>query len=77
MSASCQGCTRRWTSLVQAHCSVCHRHFGSASLFDRHRRNDACLDPQTLWYNRARSLRVYVDDEGIWRFPKKRSHPSH
>ena len=32
----------------QAHCTVCHRTFGGASNFDRHRRDGWCTDPAEL-----------------------------
>lgn len=29
----------------EAHCTTCHTTFTVVSAFDKHRRNDACLDP--------------------------------
>ena len=43
--ARCTHCGRRWSGLAQCHCPTCHRHFGDVNAFDRHRRNDACLNP--------------------------------
>jgi hypothetical protein len=45
--ASCRNCGRRWSGETECHCPTCHRHFGNVSGFDRHRRNDTCLDPAT------------------------------
>ncbi len=42
-----------------AHCSTCHRTFGTASSFDRHRRGGECLDPA--------ALRMHADGRGVWR----------
>lgn len=48
-------------SPAQAHCTVCHRTFGSVkSGFDKHRSDGACLDPATLGM---------VERGGIWRTP--------
>ena len=46
--ALCPRCGRRWSGLAQCHCPTCHRHFGDVKAFDRHRRDDACLDPATV-----------------------------
>lgn len=50
MSAGCS-CGRRWTSLTQAHCQMCHRQFASVSLADKHHTYDearraTCHDPE-------------------------------
>lgn len=42
---TCRDCGRAWTSLVQAHCTVCHQHFGTDGLADRHRKAFACVPP--------------------------------
>lgn len=44
----------------QAHCSVCHRHFGGVTGFDKHRVGGMCLDPGSFGY---------VERDGIWREP--------
>lgn len=49
----------------QAHCSVCHRHFGGVRGFDSHRFTTdrgvrICLDPGTFGF---------VERDGIWREP--------
>lgn len=44
---------------TNAHCSVCHRTFGTVTSFDRHRRGGACLDPA--------GLRMHPDARGVWR----------
>lgn len=54
----CDGC--RTVTPAQAHCSVCHRTFGSVSGFDRHRRNGECIDPTTVGL---------VARDGVWRRP--------
>jgi len=61
----CGRCARRWTSLVEAHCPSCHRHFSTAAGFDMHRREGACVDPVTL--SGRRSMHV-VDrvDGAVW-----------
>jgi len=32
----CRDCGRRWASLVEVHCAVCHLHFSHYSSFDKH-----------------------------------------
>lgn len=44
----------------QCHCGTCHRTFGGASGFDRHRRGGLCLDPAGLGYELVK---------GVWRQP--------
>lgn len=44
---------------TNAHCSVCHRTFGTVTSFDRHRRGGECLDPA--------GLRMHPDPRGVWR----------
>jgi hypothetical protein len=34
---SCSRCTNRWTSLEEAHCSVCHKTYRDVPAFDKHR----------------------------------------
>ncbi len=42
-------CGRKWTGLIQAHCSVCHRQFSTVANFDAHRVNKrGCPDPASL-----------------------------
>lgn len=41
---SCR-CGIRWGGLKTAHCVTCHRTFTVVSAFDKHRRNDTCVDP--------------------------------
>lgn len=43
---------------AQAHCSVCHETFGGVSMFDRHRRDGACLRPESCGM---------TNRDGIWR----------
>lgn len=45
MTATSCHCGRQWTGLAQCHCRTCHRHFGSAAGFDRHRGSGKCADP--------------------------------
>lgn len=40
------GCHRSWNSAAQSHCTVCHRHFGSDSAGDAHRRSGECIEPK-------------------------------
>jgi hypothetical protein len=44
----CGSCPRLWTGYAEAHCSACHRHFGSVKAFDSHRGGDACHNPNRL-----------------------------
>lgn len=50
----------------QAHCSVCHRHFGGVSTFDAHRVNGACVDPGSILRD---GEPLYAERDGIWREP--------
>jgi hypothetical protein len=58
---TCTNDCRRPTP-AQAHCGACHRTFGSASGFDKHRRDGQCLDPATLKV-------PMTETDGIWRWP--------
>lgn len=61
---ACGGCTLRWDSPSQAHCPVCHQHFGSSGSFDKHLppteapAGAPCKDPVAV------GLRMV---DGIWR----------
>lgn len=48
-AASCR-CGARWTGTSKCHCSAdgCHRLFSSVAMFDRHRVNGRCVDPETI-----------------------------
>lgn len=46
-----------------AHCSACHRTFGSVSGFDQHRLRGHCAEPA------ERGL--LLDTLGIWRLPTR------
>lgn len=46
--ARCTRCGHHWNGMAECHCPTCHRHFGNIHAFDRHRRNDTCLDPATV-----------------------------
>ena len=63
---TCGGCTNTWTPLTAAHCSICHRTFSSASLFDRHRSGGVCVDPKIL-RNQAGRIVMRLGDNDIWR----------
>lgn len=56
-------CTRAChrPSPTQAHCTSCHRTFGGAAGFDKHRRDGRCLDPA--------GLGMTPDWRGVWRRP--------
>lgn len=43
----------------QCHCTVCHETFGGISLFDKHRKEGWCLNPQ--------ALEMRKNDRGVWR----------
>ena len=47
-TTQCRGCHRRWLSLAQCHCTVCHRQFGSISTFDAHRVDGRCRSAAEL-----------------------------
>jgi len=53
-----QSCKRPTSS--QAHCSMCHRTYSRASVFDLHRRNGECLDPTSIGL---------VERDQVWRRP--------
>lgn len=44
-SASCRGCSARWTGTAACHCGACHHTFTGVSAFDAHRRRGECLPP--------------------------------
>jgi hypothetical protein len=48
LPVGCAGCGQRWYGVDRAHCAVCHRTFAAAELFDRHRVDDACVNPVGL-----------------------------
>ncbi|MCW2768527.1 MAG: hypothetical protein JWO11_4486 [Nocardioides sp.] len=56
------GCLKPTPS--QAHCSACHRTFGSVTGFDRHRRGGVCANPATLM---PPSHVMHRDRNGVWR----------
>lgn len=67
---SCRDCGRRWASLVQAHCVVCHQHFSGMTAADRHQRKGRCLSPSDVG--------LVVSDEkhgAVWRFRGSRPTP--
>lgn len=53
-------CTRGWPPGSKCHCTSCGFNFGSITLFDRHRKNDQCLDPRK-WRD------VVRDSKGVFR----------
>ena len=61
---SCGGCDRRWQSLSQAHCTVCHEHFSTVGVADLHHtfglnRAMTCHDPGSLRAKRGEGDPVY------------------
>lgn len=58
---SCSGCEDKWTGQKVAHCSVCHRGFNTARLFDDHRQRDKCVDPETIG--------MVIGFFGRWHYP--------
>jgi hypothetical protein len=44
----CSTCHRSWSSLREAHCTLCCRHFVSHKVADRHWGPDGCMDPATM-----------------------------
>lgn len=75
---TCRDCGRRWTSLVQAHCTVCHEHFGTDGLADRHRKALTCLPPLSVTNQRGEPVfRVVRDSFGLtWRSSATREWPT-
>lgn len=75
---SCNGCGRRWASLVQAHCPVCHEHFGTDGLADRHRVGPMsarkCLAPPSVRRQDGREVfRATETAHGtVWRSYERR-----
>lgn len=63
-SASCAGCSRRWTGRSRCHCSGCHETFTAITAFDMHRRGSRCVLPE------AAGLEARPD--GMWRHPGER-----
>lgn len=58
-----------WRDKRLAHCSGCHRTFGSVDLFDRHRLSHGdhgrCESPGFLMAHRMRLV------DGVWRGPER------
>ena len=48
MNLITHGCGIKWSNAKYAHCAGCHRTFGGVRAFDMHRRDCACIDPETL-----------------------------
>lgn len=44
----CEGCHRSWTGFREAHCTVCHLHFSSDGVAERHREGYRCLSLSDL-----------------------------
>lgn len=65
MRHGCSGCAVTWTQMGVAHCPSCHGTFADVTLFDRHRRHGACLDPSTLLDTAGQ--RVMFWSGGSWR----------
>lgn len=62
----CSGCDRRWTSLTQAHCPVCHQQFAGMAAADRHRNvsKNLCRHPTKV------GLVLHEESYGaVWRSP--------
>ena len=76
--ASCN-CGRNWTGLAQAHCTVCHEHFGSVRGFDRHRSTGRCQDPAGIVARSGRRVFRNADGGlgGTWVLDTDRVHPQH
>lgn len=72
-------CGRTWTGTAQAHCTVCHAHFGSVRGFDRHRASGSCQDPAGITARSGR--RVFRNAAGplgdTWVLDSDRVHPQH
>ena len=72
---TCSGCDAKWTAMKAAHCaaSECHRTFSTPVLFDRHRVNGRCVDPETIISaprDGSPGERVMFFRDGMWRGPE-------
>lgn len=67
---TCSGCDATWTGVAVAHCSAknCHRTFSGPGLFDLHRSEGRCLDPDQV-LTRGGERRLFFRD-GQWRGPE-------
>jgi hypothetical protein len=68
---TCGGCDNRWTGTSRCHCSAagCHRTFAGLALFDRHRVDGACVEPETITRepkDGSEPERVMFLTDGIW-----------
>lgn len=76
---SCK-CGRRWRSLTQAHCTVCHEHFGTYGLADKHQtfgpnREMTCHPPAEVVTKETqkRVFRLSEEADGpVWRTYERR-----
>ena len=58
---TCGGCTAGWAGEDRAHCGRCHVTYEPITLFDAHRADGPCLQPQVLG--------LVSTKNGIWRPP--------
>lgn len=66
---SCR-CGRRWSSLAQAHCVVCHEHFATVGVADMHGPKDGVCTPpaEVVKKSGEPKLRLSHEAEGpVWR----------
>jgi hypothetical protein len=75
---SCR-CGRRWASLTQAHCSVCHQQFASVGVSDHHQRDGVCMWPADVTKkNGEPRYRASSEAEGVvWRSAEQRPDDSY
>lgn len=69
------GCGRRWTSLTQAHCTVCHEHFATVGVSDAHQTDGRCTYPaEVTRKNGTPVYRLSREAEGdVWRSFQRRA----
>ena len=69
LSINCAGCGIRWYGIDRAHCSACHRTFAAADLFDRHRVDQACLNPVSLGMIKHQKTGVWEPRSTVGKHP--------
>lgn len=62
-SASCSGCSERWTGTTACHCAAsgCHQTFTGITAFDAHRRRGECAPPELIG--------LVANERGRWGWP--------
>lgn len=73
----CCDCHRSWRSLLEAHCTMCHRHFFNPKAFDAHLSAGGCHDPKVVTRRDGRPrLQLTTTPYGeLWRLVNYRPLP--